>query len=116
MVEISGSGQVLLRPSQHTRDTWKDSNGSVAVKIDPAVRERMKRLTTRRQCNEYLLMREAIHPHVKREEGRDAFLRQARHAWQEYRETGLHASAAQVLVWLGTWGGDSETASPGCQK
>ncbi len=89
---------------------------SVAVKIDPEMRERMKRLAARRQRTQHWLMRDAIRQYVEREEARDAFLRQARDAWEEYRETGLHASAEEVLVWLGTWGGESETAAPACHE
>ena len=61
-------------------------------------------------------MRDAIRQYVEREEARDAFLQQARDAWQEYRETGLHASGEEVLDWLATWGGESETAAPVCHE
>lgn len=88
---------------------------SVAVKIDPEMRERMKRLAARRQRTQHWLMRDAIRQYVEREEARDAFLQQARDAWEEYRETGLHASAEEVLEWLATWGGESETAAPACR-
>ena len=89
---------------------------SVAVKIEPEMRERMKRLAARRQRTQHWLMRDAIRQYVEREEARDAFLRQALDAWQEYRETGLHASAEEVLAWLATWGGESEAAAPECHE
>lgn len=89
---------------------------SVAVKIEPEMRERMKRLAARRQRTQHWLMRDAIRQYVEREEARDAFLHQARDAWLEYRETGLHASAEEVLEWLSTWGGESETAAPACHE
>ena len=53
---------------------------------------------------------------LEREEARDAFLQQARDAWQEHRQTGLQASAEEVLEWLATWGGESETAAPVCHE
>ena len=81
---------------------------SVTVKIDPEMRERMKRLAARRRRTQHCLMRDAIREYVEREEARDA--------WQEYRETGLHASAEEVLGWLDTWGAESETAAPACHK
>ena len=89
---------------------------SVAVKIEPEMRERMKRLAERRQRTQRWLMRDAIRQYVEREEARDAFLQQARDAWQEYRETGLHASGEEVLEWLATWGEESETAAPVCHE
>lgn len=92
------------------------STVSVAVKIDSEMRERMKRLAARRRRTQHWLMRDAIREYVEREEARDTFLQQARDAWQEYRETGLHASADEVLAWLDTWGGESETAAPACHE
>ena len=80
------------------------------------MRERMKRLAARRRRTPHWLMRDAIRQYVEREEARDAFLLQARDAWQEYRETGLHASGREVLTWLATWGGESETAAPACHE
>ena len=61
-------------------------------------------------------MHDAIRQYVEREEARDAFFRHARDAWQEYRETGPHASAEEVLAWLDTWDSDSETGSPACHE
>ncbi len=89
---------------------------SVAVKIEPEMRERMKRLAARRQRTPHWLMRDAIRQYVEREEARDAFLRAALDAWEEYRETGLHASSEEVLAWLATWGRESETAAPACHE
>lgn len=89
---------------------------SVAVKLDPEMRERIRRLAARRRRPQSWLMRDAIRQYVEREEARDAFLRQARDARQEYRKTGLHASAEEVLAWLDTWGGESETAAPACHE
>ena len=89
---------------------------SVAVKIEPEMRERMKRLAVKRQRSQHWLMRDAIRQYVEREEARDVFLRQAQDAWREYRETGLHASSEEVLAWLATWGGGSETAAPACHE
>ena len=89
---------------------------SVTVKIEPEMRERLRRLAARRQRTQHWLMRGAICQYVEREEARDAFLRQARDAWLEYRETGLHASTEEVLAWLATWGGESETNAPVCHE
>lgn len=88
----------------------------ITVEIDPEMRERMKRLAARRRRTQHWLMRDAIREYVEREEARDLFLRQAHDAWQEYRKTGLHASAEEVLAWLDTWGGESEMAAPVCHK
>ncbi len=86
------------------------------MNIDPEMRERMKRLAERRQRTPDWLTRDAVSQYVAREEARDAFLQQARDAWQEHRQTGLQAGAEEVLEWIATWGGESETAAPVCHE
>lgn len=86
------------------------------MKIEPEMRERMKRLAARRQCTPHWLMRDAIRQYVEREEACGAFLREALEAWREYRETGLHASSEEVVEWLATWGGEPEAAAPTCHE
>ena len=76
----------------------------------------MERLAERLQRTPDWLTRDAVRQYVEREEARDAFLQQARDAWQEHRQTGLQASAEEVLEWLATWGGESETAAPVCHE
>ncbi len=89
---------------------------AVSVKLAPELCARMQRLAARRQRTAHWLMRTAIHQYVEREEARDAFLQAGRDAWREHRDTGLHASAAEVLAWLETWGEDTETAAPACHE
>jgi predicted transcriptional regulator len=35
-------------------------------------------------------------------------------AWLEYQETGLHATAAEVEIWLASWGTQNELPAPQC--
>jgi len=88
----------------------------VSVKLDPEVRQRMKRLAESRARTPHWLMRDAILQYLEREEARDKFLQEARGAWREYRETGLHATDREVLDWLATWGGDPEAPAPACHE
>ena len=89
---------------------------SVAIKIEPEIHGRLKRLAARRQRTQHWLVRDATRQYVERQEGRDGYLRQALDACQEYRETGLHSSDEEVLPWLGSWGGESETDAPECHE
>jgi len=88
----------------------------VAIKIDTEMKERVKRLADARQRTPHWLMREAISQYVEREEKREAFRQDAQNAWQEYRETGLHATAGEVETWLASWGTDDELPAPACHK
>jgi predicted transcriptional regulator len=59
-------------------------------------------------------MREATHEYIEREERRAAFRWDVLAAWNEYRQTGLHATADEVDAWLATWGTDGEAPAPEC--
>lgn len=91
-------------------------NVAVAVKIDPAMKERVQRLAEVRNRSAHWLLREAIGQYVEREEQREAFHRDALQAWQEYKETGLHVTGDEVLDWLESWGTPNEKAAPTCHK
>lgn len=88
----------------------------VSVKLEPEVRERMKRLARSRDRSPHWLMREAILRYIEREEAREAFLQTAREAWEEYRDTGLHSTEQEVFDWLAAWGSESEPPCPACHE
>lgn len=62
------------------------------------------------------MMREAINQYVEREEKRESFREDTITAWQEFQETGLHATAAEVELWLASWGTENELPPPQCHK
>ncbi|MBS0495635.1 MAG: CopG family ribbon-helix-helix protein, partial [Proteobacteria bacterium] len=84
----------------------------VAIKIDEATRARVKRLADARHRTPHWLMREAITQYVEREEMREALRQDTLKAWDEYRATGLHATAEDVEAWLASWGTDNELPAP----
>ena len=61
-------------------------------------------------------MREAIAQYVEREEKREALRQETLKAWEEFRETGLHATAEEVDQWLESWGTENERPAPECRK
>lgn len=87
----------------------------VAIKIDEDTKARVKRLAEARHRTPHWLMREAIKQYVEREEKREAFRQDTLKAWDEYRTTGLHASAEDVEAWLASWGTEYELPMPACR-
>jgi predicted transcriptional regulator len=61
-------------------------------------------------------MREAIAQYGEREEAREALRQDSLKAWEEYHETGLHATAEEVDQWLAGWGTENELPAPECHK
>lgn len=72
----------------------------VAIKIDEDTKARLNRLADARHRTSHWLMLEAITQYVDREEKRKAFRQDTLKAWQEYRATGLHATAGEADAWL----------------
>ena len=88
----------------------------VAIKLDDDIKTRVKRLAGARHRTAHWLMREAITQYVEREEKREAFRQDTLKAWDEYRTTGLHATAEEVGDWLASWGTDDELPAPECHE
>lgn len=89
---------------------------TVSVKLDADTRARLENLAETRNRSAHWVMREAISQYVDREEKREAFRQDTRKAWEDYQETGLHATAAAVDTWLASWGADNELPAPVCHK
>lgn len=88
----------------------------VSVKLDAETRTRIENLAEARHRSAHWVMREAISQYVDREEKREAFRQDTIKAWEEYQETGLHSTAAEVDTWLASWGGENELPAPVCHK
>ena len=86
----------------------------VAIKIEPDIKERLKRLADARQRTSHWLMREAIRQYLEREEKREAFRQDAIRAWNEYQATGLHVTLDEADAWLAKLEADKDVAPPEC--
>ncbi len=89
---------------------------AVAVKIDPGMKKRLKKLAEVKQRSAHWLMREALTQYIEREEKRASFRQDAMNAYEEYQETGLHVTGDEVATWLKTWGTDNEKDPPKCHQ
>ncbi len=86
----------------------------VAIKIDPDIKERVKRLADARQRSTHWLMREAIRQYVEREEKREAFRQDGISAWNAYRATGEHLTAREADDWLQKLESGADVEPPEC--
>lgn len=87
-----------------------------SIKLDDDLKGRVQRLADARQRSAHWLMREAIEKYVEQEERRETFRQDTLKAWEEYQESGLHATADEVEQWLVNWGKDDEASAPTCHK
>lgn len=72
----------------------------VAIKINQATKDRVKRLAESRNRTSHWLMREAIEQYVEREEKREAFRQAGMAAWNAYRANGRHVTSEEADAWL----------------
>ncbi len=86
----------------------------VAIKIDEDTKARVKRLADARHRTSHWLMREAISQYVEREEKREAFRQDTLNAWEDYRTTGLHVTAAETDNWLAQLEQGRDVEPPEC--
>ena len=89
---------------------------TVSVKLDADTRGRVDKLAAACNRSAHWVMREAIGQYVIREEKREAFRQDTIKAWENYQETGLHATSAEVDTWLASWGTENELPAPECHK
>ena len=59
-------------------------------------------------------MRQAITEYVEREEKREAFRQDTLKAWEEYRTTGRHVTAAEADAWLAQLEQGKDSEPPEC--
>lgn len=86
----------------------------VAIKIDDQTKARVKRLAEARHRTSHWLMREAIHQYLDREEKREAFRQDTQKAWDEFRMTGHHVTAAEADHWLSQLEDGNDVEPPQC--
>ncbi len=86
----------------------------VAVKLDPDVHARMRKLAEAQHRPAHYLMREAIAEYVEREEKREAFRQEAMAAWSAYQADGLHVTGDEASDWLARLEAGEDAEPPEC--
>lgn len=89
---------------------------ATSIKLDEDMKGRVRELADARKRSPHWIMREAIAQYVEREEKRETLRHETLQAWEEFQNTGLHATAEEVDRWLESWGTDNELAAPECHK
>lgn len=89
---------------------------ATSVKLDNDMKGRVQHLAEARKRTSHWIIREAISQYVEREEKREALRQDNLKAWEEFQETGLHATVEEVDKWLASWGTENELPAPECHK
>jgi predicted transcriptional regulator len=73
---------------------------ATSLKLDEAMKARVRRLAAIRDPSAHWVMREAIREYVEREEKREAFRQAGLRAWEAYQQIGLHLTGEEADAWL----------------
>lgn len=87
---------------------------STSIKISGELRERLLNLAESRQRTPHTLMVQAIENFVSREEKREAWRQEGIAVWEEYQQTGLHLTNAEVKEWLSQLAAGNNVEPPKC--
>jgi predicted transcriptional regulator len=87
---------------------------TTSLKLDPAPKERVRRLASARRRSPHWIMCEAVEQYVEREEKREQFKQDALAAWTHYESTGLHVTASEADTWLAKLEAGKNAAPPKC--
>ncbi len=85
---------------------------NMAVKLDPAIRERLQALGQAKRRSPHWLMVEAIRLYVEREEEIERARAETRERLARYDATGEYIADEDVQEWLKTWGTAGEQQPP----
>lgn len=86
------------------------------VKLEPAVKTRLKNLSKLKHRTMHWLMKEAIKQYVEHEEEAERIKQETVMRWEQEAERSKIVSNDSVIEWLDTWGTDNETGRPSCEK
>ena len=92
-----------------------EAQQTVSLKLDAALRDRLRRLAELRRRTPHWLMREAIAQYVGREEAREQLRADALAAWADYQASGRHATGEAVDAWLAQLEAGEDADLPACQ-
>ena len=87
---------------------------ATSLKLDSAMKERVRRLAAARRRSPHWLMRDAVEQYVEREEKREQLRQDALAAWAEYQTTGLHLAAEEADAWLAKLEAGKRAVTPKC--
>jgi predicted transcriptional regulator len=90
------------------------ATSTTSLKLDRAVKERVKRIATARRRTAHWILREAVEQYVEREEKREQLRQDALAAWFDYQETGRHLTLDEADAWLAKLEAGKRAPIPKC--
>ncbi len=93
-----------------------ESNVSVTVKLDAIDSDRLTALAALKNQSLQVLLNEAVHNYLLKEEARQAFINEAKASWEGYVQTGQHITLNEFDAWVDTLQTKPDQPMPVCHK
>lgn len=90
------------------------SLSATPLKLEPELKDRIRKLAESKRRSANFLMREAIAEYVEREEKREQLRQNALAAWAAYQADGLHVTAEEADAWLKKLEAGEDVEPPEC--
>ena len=85
------------------------------VKLEMAIKSRLKKLGKLKHRTMHWLMKEAISQYIENEEQIEKLKQETLKRWKEAEQNKV-VSNPSMMAWLDTWGTDHEAGRPPCEK
>ena len=92
------------------------TTSTTSLKLDPVVKERVRRLAESQRRTAHWIMREAIEQYVEREEKREQFWQDTLAASEDFHTTGLHLTDEEVDDWIKKLEAGENAPLPECHE
>lgn len=88
----------------------------MSIRIDANAKQRLNEIALRQKRTAHALATEAIYALIEQKEHEYAFNQSCIDSYNQYKETGLHATHDEVSAWMDSWETENELPTPLCHE
>lgn len=99
--------QTITKPARNT---------PLSVKLEANEKAALMKIAASKERSVHFVMRQALNEYIDREQKRIDFYEDGRKALEHYKETGLHVTHEEMMVWAQSIGTPDELPPPVCHK
>lgn len=91
-------------------------NTPLSVKLEANEKTALMKIAEQKERSVHFVMCQAVREYIDREQKRLDFYEDGRKALEHYKETGLHVTHEEMMMWAKSLGTSHELTPPVCHK
>jgi predicted transcriptional regulator len=99
-----------------TSNSIRTKKSPLSIKLDPSKKEQLEWIAEKKERSVHFLLCHAVSEYIENETKRLKFYEEALQASNHYKETGLHVTHEEMMVWADSLGTNNELPPPVCHK